>query len=185
MLPNSLKSKPFSLREALACGVSRPTLERLLKHEFIERVSRGVYRISKISPLPEDDYRAATHVVGKPSAICLFSALVEYGLSDQILKNVWIMVGAEKRTKAKNVRTVRVRQPRWNVGIVKKNGYWITSIERTIVDSICSRSVGLDVSINALKTALKKKITTGGRISDVAKKLGVLKRITPYLIGAM
>lgn len=77
MLPNPLKLKPVSLREAIANGVTRTEVERLLKHEIIERVS-----------------------------------------------------------------------------------------------------------INALKTALRRKMTTSGRISEVAKKLGGLKKLTPYLMGA-
>lgn len=175
------KKSPFSYHDALTSGVSRRALQRLLADGQIERIGRGVYRDATRDDHGEESFRNATALVGEPSAICLLSALSHYELTDLIPKRTWIMVPAPKRTTAAQVRLLRKREPRWRIGITRKNGYSITTVERTILDTLCSFDPGLDAGLSALKKALRQRLTTPAKIAEVARQLGVFDRLLPYL----
>lgn len=184
MLPNRLTKKPFSFAEAVAAGVSRRTLQGLLEQGDIEKLERGIYCVRKPEGSAEDEYKASTLIVGTKSAICLLSALSHYGLTDIIPKQTWVMTDVEKRTKAKSVRLVRRRSPKWEIGILTKSGYHITSLERTVIETLISPTPGLAEGIAALKTSLRQKLTTPAKLSEMAKKLGLYDRTLPYLRAA-
>ena len=179
--PKALKKSPFSYHDALISGVSRRALQRLLKEGHIERFGRGWYRDANREDYGEESFRNATALVGEPSAICLLSALSHYGLTDIIPKRTWIMVPAPKRTTSGQVRLLRKRDPRWRIGITRKNGYSITTVERTILETLCSSDPGLDEGLSALKKALRQRLTTSAKIAVVAEQLGVFDRLLPYL----
>ena len=131
----------------------------------------------------EYQFKVATLVVGAPSVICLISALSLYHLTDQIPKKTWIIVPNTKRMAIRGLRLLRQRDPKWDIGIVKQNGYCITSIERTLVESFCySKIIGANTAIQALREALKK-MTTGAKVYAMAEKMGVLHRLLPYLVA--
>lgn len=175
------KKSPFSYHDALTSGVSRRALQRLLADGQIERIGRGVYRDATRDDHGEESFRNATALVGEPSAICLLSALSHYGLTDLIPKRTWIMVPAPKRTTAAQVRLLRKRDPRWRIGITRQSGYSITTVERTILDTLCSSDPGMDEGLSALKKALRQRLTTPAKIAEVARQLGVFNRLLPYL----
>ncbi len=177
----ALKKSPFWYHDALTSGLSRRALQRLLTDGHIERIGRGVYRDATRDDYGEESFRNATALVGEPSAICLLSALSHYGLTDLIPKRTWIMVPAPKRTTAAQLRLLRKREPRWRIGITRKNGYSITTVERAILDTLCSSDPGLDAGLSALKKALRQRLTTPAKIAEVARQLGVFDRLLPYL----
>lgn len=181
-LPSKLREKPFTLSQAVAAGVSRYLLGKLMSEGAVEKLSRGVYRVTAGDINEEDQYRAATLRVGTPSAICLVSALSHHGLTDAIPRKTWVMVAHTKRTIYPDLKLLRVRDPDWNVGIEKRDGYSITSLERTIVDCLVYRTkIGTQIGIEALRKAVTSKKTTLGRILDMAVKLGVEHRIRSYI----
>jgi predicted transcriptional regulator of viral defense system len=129
-----------------------------------------------------NQFKVATLVVGQPSAICLISALSVYGLTDVIPRKTWITVPAAKRTQISSLKVLRQSDPQWNIGIEEKDGYMITSIERTLVESFCYKNlIGSTVPIEALREAVRKKLTTPSKVLDMAKKMEVVHRILPYL----
>lgn len=181
-LPAELKKKPFTLGQAVKRGVSRYLLKKLLAEGVIEQLVRGVYRVSKGDISDEDQFRAATLRVGSPSAVCLVSALFHYQLTDTIPKKTWIMVPISKRTIYRDLRLLRTRNPEWNVCVEKRDGYAITTVERTIVDCLNYRAkIGTQIGIEALRRAISSKKTTLGKIMDMAVKLGLVHRIRPYI----
>jgi predicted transcriptional regulator of viral defense system len=181
-LPSELREKPFTLSQAAKLGISRYLLGKLVSDGVVELVARGVYRASKDDISEEDQFRIAALRVGSPSAICLVSALAHHGLTDTIPKKTWIMVPVSKRTRFSDLKLLRTRNPEWHVGIEKREGYSITTLERTIVDSLCARvRIGTQVATEALRRALQTKKTTLGKIMDMAKQLGVVHRVQPYI----
>ena len=140
-----------------------------------------MYRDAKRDDHGEEAFRNATALVGKLSAICLLSALSEHGITELIPKPTWIMVPAPKRTTASQIRLVRKRDPNWRIGISRKNGYSITTIERTFVDTLCSSDPGMDEGLAALKKARRQRLTTPTKIAEAARQLGVFDRLLPYL----
>lgn len=181
-LPSQLREKPFTLSQAAKLGMSRYLLGKLVSEGVVELVARGVYRASKGDISEEDQYRVAALRVGAPSAICLVSALSHYGLTDTIPRKTWIMVPASKRTRYSDLKLLRTRNPEWQIGIEKHDGYSITTLERTIVDALCARMrIGTQIATEALRKAIQSKKTTLGKIMDVAKQLGVIHRVRPYI----
>ena len=181
-LPKQLRKHLFSVKKAEEVGLSRRALQSLYESGQIERVARGVYQSVNAEFSNEDQLNAATLRMGYPSAICLISALVQYNLTDAIPRKVWIMVPVSKRTAHKDLKLLRTRSPRWEIGIIKENGYRITSLERTLVDClIYRRLVGLQTFIDALKRSIQQKKTTPVKILDMAIQLKVGHRLRPYL----
>ena len=181
-LPPDLLKKPFTLSHALKQGVTRYQLAGLVKEGVIELVARGVYRATQADYSEEDQYRVATLKVGQPSAICLLSALAHYGLTDAIPKKTWIMVPEAKRSRYEGLKAVRARDPRWQVGVEERDGYAMTTLERTVVDAICARTrVGTQIAAESLRRAVQSKKTTLGKIMDMANRLGVAHRVRPYI----
>ncbi len=182
-IPLKLSKKPFSAREAVACGLSKASLTRMVKSGVLDRVSRGVYQLSdRIDGTGEDLYRVAMLRCGTPAAICLLSALEHYHLTDQIAKQVWVLVPEPKRISSKDLKLIRSRDPQWDIGIRKTQGYWITTLERTLIDCLLYRRlIGNQIALESLKQAVAQKKVKLGHIYDTAKKMGVEHRILPYI----
>lgn len=178
-----LPKRPFGYQEALKLGVGQHIVKKLLAQDVIERISHGVYQLAdQAGGGGEDLYRTATLRCGLPSCVCLLSALEYHHLTDQIAKKVWMLVPEAKRIAARELKLVRSRRPKWDVGIRKGKGYWITTVERTLIDCLLyKRMVGSQVALAALKQAVAQKKAKPGRIYDVAKQMGVEHRIRPYL----
>src|SRR3989338_2090368 len=175
--------RPFSAKEAPSLGLSKATLTRRVATGQFDRLSRGVYQVSeKNDETGEDRYRVATLRCGTPSAVCLLSALDRYHVTDQIAKEVWMLVPDSKRVVSKELKLVRSRNPQWNIGIRKMKNYWITTLERTLIDSlIYKRLIGSQVVLEAMKQALTQKKVKLGDLYDMAKKMGVEHRVRPYI----
>ena len=130
----------------------------------------------------ETQFRVATVRVGTPSAICLLSALAYYDVTDTIPNKTWIMVPNSKRSKHRDLKLFRSRAPAWDEGIDNRDGYAITTAERTIADSLAYRTqLGTQIAVEALRRAVAAKITTLGTIMDMAVRLGTAHRIRPYI----
>ncbi len=181
-LPLRLQGRPFTIKQAAQSGVSFYELGKLVASGAIEQVARGIYRSASNDFNDEEQFRIATLRVGKPSAICLISALAHYHLTDVIPKKTWIMVPSRKRTSDRALRIFRARTPHWNRGVEKFEGYAITTLERTLVDCLTHRTrLGTQVGIEALRRAISSKKTTLGKVMQMAKDLGVSHRILPYI----
>jgi predicted transcriptional regulator of viral defense system len=79
------------MSEAICRGISRHTLYLLLENGVLERVSRGVYRLSDLPPISNPDL--VTVALRFPDAVvCLISALSYYDMTTQIPHHVSIAV---------------------------------------------------------------------------------------------
>ena len=183
VIKNKYKNKSITRKEILALGASAQNLKTWLNRGQVERISRGVYRLAE--DIPEDEYydqmfRDATKIIGPKSAVCLLSALEYYHLTDLISEKVWIMVPFDKGSKSKQIKLFRSRSPHWSVGILRKTGYRITSIERTLIDCLIHKSkIDRPTSIAAVKKAIKAKRTSIKKLGDMARQLKVRKRLDP------
>jgi predicted transcriptional regulator of viral defense system len=181
-LPAQIQNRPFTTREAESHGVTLYQLKKLVAMGSVDQISRGIYRASGEDFGPEAQFQVATLRVGLPSAICLLSALEYHHLTDKIAKRTWILVPASKRTTDRSLKVFRARDPKWKIGIQKEDGFFITNIERTLVDCLIQkRLLGTNTGIEALRLALKEKKTTLHKISEMAKCLKGLHRILPYI----
>ena len=181
-LLENLANKPFTPLQAEEKGLTRHQLRALVSEGSVEQLARGIYRVAQADISEEDQFRVASLRVGKPSAVCLVSALAHYHLTDTIPKKTWIMVPISKRTTARDLKVFRTRNPDWEIGVEERDGYAITSLERTIVDCLTYRArVGARIGIEGLRRAIENKVTTLGKIMDMAVKLKSDHRIRPYI----
>jgi predicted transcriptional regulator of viral defense system len=179
---NLIKKGIFTYTQAVKSGLSQYAIEKLVKQELLEHVDRGLYQIPTGSLSNEDIYRQATAIAGFPCAISLWSALVFYDLTDEIDRKTWLWVPITKRIRNKSLQPIPKTHPHWRTGIDKHEGYWITSIERTLVEALAyPRYIGSWAANSALRRALNKKQTDISKIIYAAKKLNLLHRIIKIL----
>ncbi len=181
-LPKSLKNKPFTFAQAREHGITQYQLGLLLSDGLVERLGRGVYRVNSGDISNEEMFSTATLWLGYPSAVCLISALSYFNLTDEIPKQVWMMVEQTKISNRSELRLVRLRHPHWDIGIKKTKRFWITNVARTIIDIFMHpQIVSTSIAVQALKQAIKEKKTTVREIYEMSLVLGVNRRIMPYL----
>lgn len=182
-IPSRIANAPFTTRDAVSCGLSKAYLTRMVRRGMLQRLCRGVYQSSGIDDGGNEEmYRVAALRCGIPSAICLLSALEFYHLTDQIPKQIWVLVPANKRIVSKDLKLIRSRKPRWDIGILKKEHYWITTLERTLIDGLLAKKwIGSQVALDAVRRAIKQNKAKLGDLYDMAKKMGVEHRVHAYL----
>lgn len=187
-MPNALKllenlqSGPFTTTEALKKGLGKKDLADLLENNIITRLARGIYCHADHDISEEDQGILATLIVGMPSALCLLSALSYHQLTDVIPKKTWMIVPAKKRTQDSKIRLFRSTNPRWNIGIQKEKGYWVTDIERTLVECLAHKKwFGVQVVTEALRRAVKDHKTTFDKVLRMAARLKLEHRIIIYI----
>jgi len=181
-LPVPLQENPFTYREAIQHGLTQYSLKKLLESGDIERIERGVYQATGTDLSEEELYRRAVKKVGEPASVCLLSALSHYHLTDTIPKQVWLIVPVGKRSKSRGIRLYRSREPNWDKGIIRAEGYHITNVERSILDSlVVKKLLSPRFGIDALKKAVQKGQTTPDKILHMADLLNVKHRVLQYI----
>ncbi len=177
-----IKKGIFTYAQAASNGLSQYAIGRLVEQGLLDHIDRGLYQVPNGSFSNEDIYRQATVIAGFPCAVSLWSALVFYDLTDEIDNKTWVLVPVNKRIKNRSIHPVRRVNPQWRTGIDIHAGYWMTSIERTLVEALAyPRFVGSFAANSAVKRALSKKQADISEIVIMAKKLNVFKRIKKVL----
>ena len=176
----------FNINEARKAGLAKKEISGLIKHGQVERISRGVYRkIDPTNPIITDAelFESATFIVGKPSAICLHSALHFYGIHcESEPKEQWIMVPFEKRCAHQSIRVFRTRNPKWTIGIDKHQNFNITNLERTIIESLTNlKTIEQKIGIAALSMALNRRLTNLHKLIAMAGSLKVIHRVSEII----
>ena len=189
---------PETLREAGIGNFFRPSqleqlgipyhkLRQLEAQKAIERVGRGLYRLTDAEPT--ERYSIASVCARVPNAIvCLLSALQVHEIGTQLPRQVWIAIPHKARPPRlgrTQVRLVRFSGAAWRYGVedieFEKVPAHITSPARTIVDCFrFERLIGREAALEALQDALQdNKVTT----SDLRRVLGALpsRRLTSIL----
>jgi predicted transcriptional regulator of viral defense system len=179
-LPNDV----FTLQEASMAGVSRYYLSKMIEGERINELRRGVYQRNEGNrdneDIQETAFKVATAKLKEKSAICLWSALSYYDITEQIPSLIWAIVPYPYDSKY--VRPIRLKNPQWDLGIIKHDGFSITSIERTLIECLLNpKYVAVSEAFASLKVALKDKKTTMKKLLATAEQLGVKEKIYPFI----
>jgi predicted transcriptional regulator of viral defense system len=167
--------RPRQLGEA---GLTPDQLPSLIRRRVVEQVSRGLYRILGAEPTENDSLAMACARVPN-SIVCLLSALRVHGIGWQAPTQVWLGIphkARPPRLHALQLRIVRFSGPAWTYGVkrVEFGGVpaRITSAARTVADCFrLERLVGLEVAIEALRDALRKRLVTIAELSRVEEVL--------------
>jgi predicted transcriptional regulator of viral defense system len=186
-IENLLQKLPkdvFTLQDANMAGVSKYYLSKMIERERINELRRGVYQRNEANRddenIQETAFKVATAKLKEKSAICLWSALSYYNITEQVPSTIWAIVPYPYDSKY--VKPLRLKDPRWEIGIVEHNGFSITSIERTLIECFLNpKYVAVSESFASLKEALKDKKTSMKKLLTTAEQLGVKEKIYPFI----
>ena len=96
-----------------------------------------------------------------------------------------VMFDINANIKRTDMEVIRTRNPQWDIGIELKDGYWITNLERTIVDCLYHRNRADYHGIYAMRQAIATKKSTDIKIMNMARQLGYHKRLRPFFDAFM
>jgi predicted transcriptional regulator of viral defense system len=169
-------------------GIGRVVLTRLTASGQLERVGRGVYRLSDAQGAEHESL--ATIAVKVPQAVfCLLTALQIHELTTQLPRQVWIAMPQGSHTPKMDyppVKMVQFSGEAYAQGIevvrVEQIELRVYGVAKTIADCFKHRSkVGLDVAIEALREALAANKTNANDLWRFAKICRVANVMRPYL----
>ena len=170
--PGSMKARRLFVKhrgmlrttDAIRLGVHPRTLYALRDRGDIERVGRGLYRLSTAPPLTSPDLVPVAIRIPR-AVICLISALGHHGLTTQVSHTVDLALPSHAHVPRIDGIPLRVfwfSEPSFNAGIeVIMSDHVplrVYTAEKTIADCFKYRNkIGLDVAIEALRTYRERK----------------------------
>lgn len=174
-------------KEALARGIHPRTLYGLRDSGALERLSRGVYRLADLPPFQSPDLVRVAKRIPK-TVICLISALHHHGLTTEIPREVQIALPRGTKTPKIDyppIRVFRFSPAALGEGIkieaVDGQDIKIFSPAKTVADCFKFRNqIGIDVAVEALKTALEEKVASPAELVRFARICRVEKVMRPY-----
>ena len=178
----------FRPRDVLPLGVSFRQLQRFVATGTAEKLGGGLYRLSEVEP-NELETIAMVASAAPNAIVCLLTALRVHEIGTQSPHEVWIALDRKSRKPRRipaRVRIVRFSRAMRTYGVVKRSMLGvqvsITSPARTVVDCFRYRyKVGIDVAMEALRDAVRSRITTVDQISRAAEMCRIRTVIGPYL----
>ena len=172
----------------LKAGFHSDSLVALQKGGKVEKMGRGIYRLTQEAPMSNPDLVMAS--LSAPRAVvCLISALAFHDATDEIPRHVDLAI--PRRTHANKivyppVRYYRFAPEAWKAGVeqhkMEKHFIRVYSLAKTVVDCFKFRNkIGMDVARHALKVAIKEKRVPAKEIMYFAKVCRVANIIKPIL----
>lgn len=179
-------------REFEAVGVPRVTLRRLQKEGVLISPARGFYQLANARLSAAHSLAEAVQAAPK-GIVALLSALQFHRLTTQTPHQVWMLQPANAwvpRNPPVSLKIVRASGEALSAGIerhlIDGVSVPITVPAKTVADCFKHRSkVGLDVALEALRDALRKRKATADDIWRFAVIDRVGRVMRPYLESVM
>jgi len=172
----------------LKAGFHPDSLSALEKEGRVEKIARGLYRVTNYTPGSHPDLVIAS-LQAPRGVICLLSALSFYEATSEIPRYVDLAIPQSthaNRIKYPPVRFYRFAPKTWKAGIEKHEieGHRIKvySLAKTIADCFKFRNkIGIDPARDALKVAVTEKGIKPKEIIQYAKICRVDSIVKPIL----
>ena len=175
--------------EAIRYGVHPRVLYELRDRGDLERIDRGLYRLTTAEALTNPDL-VAVAMRAPRAVICLISALAHHELTTQVPHAVDLAVPSH--AQAPKIRKIPIRvfwfpPSSFNAGVevveIDKTPVRIYSAEKTLADCFKYRNkIGLDVAIEALRTYVEARPKPDLQaITEFAQTNRVFRLMRPYL----
>lgn len=169
-------------------AIPRIYLTRLVRKGFLERISRGLYRLPD-SEITENFTLLQVAKKVPQGVVCLISALRFHDLTTQIPHQIWMAVERGKWETSDRDLPIRIFEfsgQSFNKGIENHliNGVPIRvyNVAKTIADCFKYRNkIGLDVTMEALQDALRQRKCTVNELWRYARICRVANVMRPYL----
>jgi predicted transcriptional regulator of viral defense system len=166
----------------------RVALTRLVRKGMLERIAHGLYAAPDRNI---SEHSAFAEVAKKypQSVICLLSALRFHELTTQAPFEVWVAIANKTRSPKMEyppLRVIRFSGPLLHHGVkthkIDGVSVRITSVARTVADCFKYRNkIGLDVALEALTEAKRKKLASMDDIWKAAIQCRVANVMRPYM----
>lgn len=178
----------MSTKDAISAGIHPRTLYAMRDEGVLERVSRGRYRLSSMSPLSNPDLVTVATRIPR-GVICLISALAFHKLTDEIPHQVYVALrpGTEKpRIEHPPVHIIWFSGEAFTEGIeiheIDSVDVQVYGAAKTIADCFKFRKkIGGDVALEALKTYQNRPDFNLKELIKYARIRKVEKVMRPYL----
>ena len=178
----------FRRRDTAALGIHSRALRHLVDEGVVERVARGLYRVTE-AELTEHYSRAAVCARVPGAIVCLLTALCIHELGTQLPRKVWIAIPHKARAPHAPelpIRVVRFSGASLRYGVVDTAFEGvpgrITTPARTVVDCFRFRRLfGIHVAIEALRDALHDRKATADQIWRAAEVCRAKSLVGPVL----
>lgn len=170
----------FRTADAVAKGISQPTLSRMAKEGTIERLEHGIFMHRDFAKPEHVEFIVACLRTGPDSVIGGLTALFYYVLADQVPTQTWVMVPNSNRGTYPNYRILRTKHdPKVEVDDF---GTWrIVTLERSIVEAFAyATKIGYLTALTAARTAIAEEKTTDTKLHMAAKNLGLWPLMTKH-----
>jgi len=175
-------------RDALRLGIHPRTLYSMRDSGALERISRGVYRLTSLPPLSEPDLvTVATRI--PEGVICLVSALAFHQLTREIPHYVYLALPRGDRPPRLEHPPLRVF---WLTERVFRAGVEIHTLDgvtvriygpaKTVVDCFKYRNkIGIGVAVEALRMLKARGVLDPDQVIGFARICRAETVIKPYL----
>jgi len=177
-LPAALPDGAFTLGDAARLGINARTLQRLAATGQVERIAHGLYQRPETTTYDTELYAAASR---HPLAtLCLTSALAHHGLTDTIPARTDLALprGTHRPAAGPTIRWHSFDADTFTIGRITTPvegtdaSVGLYSAERSIVDAFRLRNeVGYEISVEALRTWLRRRGSTSAALLAIAKTL--------------
>lgn len=175
-------------RDALAAGVHPRTLYWMRDNGVVEQLSHGLFHLTSQELPQSPDVVTVAHRV-PAGVIALISALDLHGLTTQVPGAVWVALPRDVKTPRVThppIRVVHLSARSLHAGVQERvigsTAVKVFSAGKTVADCFKFRSlVGLDVAVEALREALRARVTTPAEVMEYALVDRVSAVIRPYL----
>ena len=162
-------------------------LRRLVQRGQLVQPARGVYAVAGHEPTLHHSLAAVSKRIPR-GVVCLISALAYHEIGTQLPSVVWLAINQRSRplvTKGLPVRIVRFSGRALTEGVqehrIEGATVWVTNPAKTIADCFKFRNkVGLDVALEALRDAWRKRKVTMADLDRFAKIDRVTNVMRPY-----
>ena len=184
------------LSELTDAGITAAAVSRMKERGLVLRLGRGLYQLPGSSLDVNHSLAEAAKLVPK-GVVCLVTALAFHELTDNIPSRVWMAIGPkERRPRARHppLQFVRFRDKMLRSGVEEHliGGVRVRIYDpaKTVVDLFRYRqragkryqkSPGLNLALEGLREALRRRRATPAEIARYATEGGVWKVVQPYL----
>ncbi len=174
--------------EAKRAGIHPRTIREMMGNGLIEKLTRGLYRLSDLPALGNPDL--ATVAARAPQGVvCLISALAFHGITTQVPHEVHLALKKDAEAPRIDAPPIRVY---WFSGLAFSEGIEEHSIdeftvsvygpEKTIADCFKFRNkLGLDIALEALRLYRECRKVNVDLMLEYAKICRVEKVMRPYM----
>ncbi|MFP4249493.1 MAG: type IV toxin-antitoxin system AbiEi family antitoxin domain-containing protein [Armatimonadota bacterium] len=176
--------------QALDEGITEYRLRKMLEEGVVERLSRGLYRLTELPPLAEPDLVIAARRIPR-GVVCLISALSFHDITQQVPHELMLALDQSRQRQEPRLDHPPVRffwfsHETHSAGVVEHEidgvPVKVYSPEKTIADCFKFRNtVGLDVAIEGLQLLHERNGVNVDDLMDYARICRVQDVIRPYL----